>query len=104
QKYVGHGIGSPMHQAPEVLNYRGRDKGPRMKPGMCLAVEPMLTRGTRRTLVLEDDWTVMTVDGSRAAHWETSVAITEDGIHVLTAPDGGAAALAEHGVTIAPLG
>src|SRR5690606_26735855 len=76
QEYVGHGIGSAMHQAPEVLNYRVRDKGPRLKPGMCLAVEPMLVRGERFTQVLEDDWTVVTDDGSRAAHWEHSVAIT----------------------------
>jgi len=102
QEYIGHGIGSAMHQPPDVLNYRTREKGPRLRPGMCLAVEPMLTRGSRMTQVLEDDWTVVTVDGSRAAHWEHTVAIGPDGIWVLTAPDGGAAGLAPHGVTIAP--
>ncbi|KZM35064.1 type I methionyl aminopeptidase [Oerskovia enterophila] len=103
EEYVGHGIGTSMHQPPDVLNYRTRERGPRLKPGMCLAIEPMVTRGERFTQVLEDDWTVVTDDGARAAHWEHSVAILEDGIWVLTAPDGGAAKLGELGVTIAPL-
>lgn len=103
QEYVGHGIGSAMHQAPDVLNYRTRDRGPRLKPGMCLAVEPMLVRGGRSTQVLEDDWTVVTDDGSRAAHWEHSVAVLEGGIWVLTAPDGGAERLAALGVAVTPL-
>jgi methionyl aminopeptidase len=103
EEYVGHGIGTAMHQPPDVLNYRTRERGPRLKPGMCLAIEPMVTRGERFTQVLEDDWTVVTDDGSRAAHWEHSVAILEDGIWVLTAPDGGAAKLAEHGVRVASL-
>lgn len=100
QEYVGHGIGSAMHQPPEVLNYRTRERGPRLKDGMCLAVEPMLTRGGRQTQVLEDDWTVVTDDGSRAAHWEHTVAILPDGIWVLTARDGGAAALGALGVDV----
>lgn len=104
QDYVGHGIGSAMHQPPDVLNYRARDKGPRLKPGMCLAIEPMITRGAHATEVLEDDWTVVTADGSRAAHWEHSVALHSGGIWVLTAVDGGAAELAARGVTVAPLG
>lgn len=104
QDYVGHGIGSAMHQPPDVLNYRTRDRGPRLRPGMCLAVEPMITRGSAGTEVLEDDWTVVTVDASRAAHWEHSVALHEGGIWVLTAADGGAAELAARGVTVAPLG
>ncbi|ROS31493.1 type I methionyl aminopeptidase [Cellulomonas sp. PhB150] len=103
QEYVGHGIGTAMHQPPDVLNYRARDRGPRLRPGMCLAVEPMIVRGSRETVVLEDDWTVVTTDGSRAAHWEHSVAVHDDGIWVLTARDGGAARLAELGVTVAPL-
>ncbi|MHA7132197.1 type I methionyl aminopeptidase [Oerskovia turbata] len=103
EEYVGHGIGTSMHQPPDVLNYRTRERGPRLKPGMCLAIEPMVTRGERFTQVLEDDWTVVTDDGSRAAHWEHSVAILEDGIWVLTAPDGGAAKLAELGVSVASL-
>ncbi|QTE29064.1 type I methionyl aminopeptidase [Pengzhenrongella sicca] len=103
EEYVGHGIGTAMHQPPDVLNYRARDRGPRLRPGMCLAVEPMLVRGARTTQVLEDDWTVVTDDGSRAAHWEHTVALLEGGIWVLTAADGGAARLAALGVTIAPL-
>lgn len=104
QDYVGHGIGSAMHQPPDVLNYRARDRGPKLRPGMCLAVEPMITRGGHATEVLDDDWTVVTADGSRAAHWEHSVALHEGGIWVLTAVDGGAAELAARGVTVAPLG
>lgn len=69
---------------------------------MCLAIEPMLTLGDRFTEVCEDDWTVVTDDGARAAHWEHSVAILDEGIWVLTAPDGGAAELAELGVRVAP--
>lgn len=101
--YVGHGIGTAMHQPPDVVNYRTSTAGPKLRPGMCLAIEPMVTRGTDQTRVLEDDWTVVTEDGSRAAHWEHSVAILPDGIVMLTAPDGGAERLAALGVTIASL-
>lgn len=103
QEYVGHGIGTAMHQPPDVLNYRTRDRGPKIRPGLCVAVEPMLVRGSRFTRELDDEWTVVTDDGSRAAHWEHSVAILEDGIWVLTAVDGGAEALGALGVQIAPL-
>ncbi|WP_199422698.1 type I methionyl aminopeptidase [Actinotalea solisilvae] len=102
QEYVGHGIGSAMHQPPEVLNYRARGKSPKLRAGLCVAIEPMLTRGSRMTQVLEDDWTVVTEDGTRAAHWEHTVAIGPEGIWVLTAADGGAQRLAELGVTVAP--
>lgn len=101
--YVGHGIGTAMHQPPEVLNHRSRDRGPRVRPGLCVAVEPMVVRGSADTDVLDDDWTVVTTDGARAAHWESTVAVHEGGVWVLTAPDGGAAGLARHGVTAAPL-
>ena len=104
QEYVGHGIGSAMHQPPEVLNYRTREKGPRLRPGLCVAIEPMLTRGSRTTRLLDDEWTVVTQDGTRAAHWEHTVAIGPDGIWVLTAADGGAAQLGALGVTVAPWG
>ncbi|WP_298456361.1 type I methionyl aminopeptidase [uncultured Cellulomonas sp.] len=104
QEYVGHGIGSAMHQPPEVLNYRARDRGAKLKPGMCVAVEPMLVRGARDTRVLADDWTVVTTDGSRASHWEHSVAVLPTGVVVLTAHDGGAARLGELGVQVADLG
>lgn len=103
QDYVGHGIGSAMHLPPDVPNYRTRERGPKVRPGMCVAIEPMLVRGDQRTRVLADDWTVVTEDGSRASHWEHTVAILEDGIWVLTAPDGGASRLAELGVTVSPL-
>ena len=103
EEYGGHGIGTEMHQEPHVLNYRTRDRGPRMRPGLCLAIEPMLTRGDPATRLMPDGWTVMTVDGSKAAHWEHTVALGEGGLWVLTARDGGVAALAALGVTAAPL-
>lgn len=103
EDYVGHGIGSEMHQAPDVLNYRTGHRGPRVKPGMCLAIEPMLVRGDLETKVLEDDWTVVTVDGARASQWEHSVAVHMGGIWVLTAHDGGVAGLAPFGVTPTPI-
>ena len=102
EEYVGHGIGTQMHQPPDVLNYRTRERGAKLRPGMCLAVEPMITRGEQHTQVCEDDWTVVTSDGSRSAHWEHTVAIGESGIWVLTERDGGAARLAPLGVQIAP--
>lgn len=101
--YVGHGIGTAMHQAPDVMNYRTRGKLARVKPGMCLAIEPMAVQGTSESKVLDDDWTVVSADGSRAAHWEHSIAVHEGGIWVLTAADGGRAGLAPHGVIPSPL-
>ena len=103
EEYGGHGIGTAMHQAPHVLNYRTRSKGPKLKPGMCLAIEPMLTIGDPATRVQPDQWTVVTADGSRAAHWEHSVALTDRGLWVLTARDGGESALAELGMKVVPL-
>lgn len=101
--YVGHGIGTAMHQAPDVLNYRTKGRQPKIKPGMCLALEPMLVIGTGESDVLDDDWTVVSADGSRSAHWEHSVAVHEDGVWVLTAPDGGARDLEPFGVVpVAP--
>jgi methionyl aminopeptidase len=102
--YVGHGIGTAMHQAPEVLNHRTSSRGPKLRAGLCVAVEPMLVRGDAETDVLADEWTVVTTDGSRAAHWEHTVALSPEGPWVLTAPDGGQAALAALGVAVAPLG
>lgn len=101
REYVGHGIGSAMHQPPDVPNYNTRERGLRFRSGLCLAVEPMLTRGSEETEILDDDWTVVSADGSRAAHWEHTVAWTEAGIYVLTASDGGAAELSALGVQIA---
>jgi len=86
-EYGGHGIGSEMHMDPFLPNLGKPGKGPRLKVGMALAVEPMLTGGTGETVELEDGWTVVTADGSRSAHWEHTVAITEEGPWVLTAPE-----------------
>ncbi|TFD30571.1 type I methionyl aminopeptidase [Cryobacterium cryoconiti] len=101
--YVGHGIGRSMHEAPPVFNYRVRQKGPDVKPGLVVAIEPMVVLGSIDTYVREDDWTVATSDGLAAAHWEHSVAVHKDGIWVLTAADGGAAALAPFGITPVPI-
>ena len=98
--YGGHGIGSEMHMAPHILNYGRPGKGPRLVPGMALAIEPMVTLGARATSELADGWTVVTADGSLAAHWEHTVAILADGPWVLTAEDGGRAALASRGVSL----
>ncbi len=99
REYVGHGIGRKMHEAPSVFNYRTPDPGAEVKPGLVLAIEPMVTAGGEETLVEDDDWTVSTVDGSDGSHWEHSVALHADGIWVLTAADGGAAGLAPFGIT-----
>ncbi|HSV67010.1 MAG TPA: type I methionyl aminopeptidase [Mycobacteriales bacterium] len=98
--YGGHGIGTEMHQDPHVLNYGRPGRGPRLVPGLCLAIEPMITMGGPETRELEDGWTVVTTDGSYAAHYEHTVAITADGPWVLTAEDSGAAKLAEYGVQV----
>ena len=101
--YIGHGIGRSMHEAPPVFNYRVRAKGPDVKPGLVVAIEPMVTLGSIETFVREDDWTVATDDGSVAAHWEHSVAVHANGIWVTTAHDGGAVGLAPFGVTPTPI-
>ncbi len=87
REYTGHGIGTAMHMDPAVPNYGPPGRGPLLRSGMALAIEPMLTRGGRLTRELADGWTVVTVDGSRAAHFEHTVAITGDGPWVLTAGD-----------------
>lgn len=87
-EYGGHGIGSAMHMDPFLPNLGAPGRGPRLPVGGVLAIEPMLTAGTAETRTLADDWTVVTADGARAAHWEHSVAITEDGPRVLTALNG----------------
>jgi methionyl aminopeptidase len=89
EEYGGHGIGTEMHQAPHVLNYGRPGRGPRLQRGLVLAVEPMLTLGSPRTKELDDHWTVSTVDGGAAAHFEHTVAVTADGPWVLTSLDGG---------------
>jgi methionyl aminopeptidase len=98
EEYVGHGIGTQMHMEPNVPNYGAPGRGPQLVAGMALAVEPMVTAGARTLAIREDEWTVVTVDGRRAAHWEHTVALTDEGPWVLTALDGGAAKFAELGV------
>jgi methionyl aminopeptidase len=87
--YGGHGIGTEMHQDPHVLNHGRPGKGPRLVPGLALAIEPMLTLGSPKTAELSDGWTVITRDRSIAVHVEHTMALLPDGVWVLTAPDGG---------------
>jgi methionyl aminopeptidase len=103
EEYTGHGIGSAMHQPPDVPNLGRPGKGPRIVPGMALAIEPMLTAGDPANSVLDDDWTVVTDDGSLACHWEHTMTVTERGVWVLTSPDGGEAMLAALGAPFGPL-
>ncbi len=84
RKYVGHGIGFDMHEEPQVPNYGRRGKGPRIRKGMALAIEPMLNIGTASTKVLADDWTVATADGSLSAHFEDTVTVTDAGPMITT--------------------
>ncbi|MEU4421213.1 type I methionyl aminopeptidase [Actinoplanes sp. NPDC024001] len=93
--YGGHGIGTEMHQDPHVLNHGKPGRGVRVVPGMALAIEPMITMGSPRTVELDDGWTVVTRDRSRAAHVEHTMALLDDGVWVTTAPDGGRARLGD---------
>lgn len=88
EEYVGHGIGSAMHMHPPVPNYGRPGRGPRLEPGMALAIEPMATLGTANVGVLDDEWTVVTNDARAAAHWEHTVAITDEGPWVTTSIEG----------------
>ena len=87
REYVGHGIGRALHEDPHVPNYGKPGRGPKLVAGLVLAVEPMFNLGAADTQVLDDDWTVVTADGSLSAHWEHTVAITPDGPWVLTAAE-----------------
>ena len=102
-EYVGHGIGTEMHMDPQIPNYAVRETGPKLVDGFTGAIEPMITLGGIDTKVLADDWTVVTLDGTRAAHWEHSVAVRQDGLWILSAVDGGKAALEAVGAAYAPL-
>lgn len=97
--YTGHGIGNHLHEDPTVYNYRTRNRGPKIGSGTTICIEPMLTEGDQTSATLADDWTVVTVNGLASAHWEHTIAITNEGISVLTAPDAGAAGLAPWGIT-----
>lgn len=101
--YVGHGIGRQMHEEPPVFNYAVDRRGPAVKPGLVVAIEPMIVAGSIETFVRDDDWTVTTADGADAAHVEHSVAVHAGGVWVLTAEDGGAAGLAPFGIVPAPI-
>ena len=103
EEYVGHGIGRSMHEDPAVYNYRVRGNGPKVVPGLVVAIEPMVTAGSAISKVLGDGWTVSTKDASDASHWEHTVAVHDRGIWVLTAEDGGVAGLAPFGVVPVPL-
>ena len=84
REYVGHGVGQDLHEDPQIPHYGPPNKGPRLKPGMVLAVEPMVNAGSRYVKTLEDDWTVVTQDGKMCAHFEHTIAITESGYEILT--------------------
>jgi methionyl aminopeptidase len=85
REYVGHGIGQSLHEDPQIPNYRQSGRGPELKPGLVIAVEPMVNMGGWETRVLDDDWTVVTADGSLSAHFEHTIALTNEGAEVLTA-------------------
>jgi methionyl aminopeptidase len=89
--FVGHGIGRALHEEPQVPNFGEPGRGPRLRPGMVLAIEPMVTMGNYEVRILDDDWTAVTTDGSLAAHFEHTIAVTESGPDVLTTLNGGRA-------------
>lgn len=84
REYVGHGIGKNLHEDPQIPNFGPPGRGPRLKKGMVLAIEPMVNAGTRHVKTLDDNWTVVTIDGARCAHFEHTIAITDDGFEILT--------------------
>ena len=84
REYVGHGVGADLHEEPQIPNYGVPDRGPRLKPGMTLAIEPMVNVGERYVKTLADNWTVVTLDGSLCAPFEHTVAVTQDGCEILT--------------------
>lgn len=103
EDYTGHGIGTEMHQPPNVPNYGRPGTGPKLVKGLALAVEPMVALGSQEAVTLEDDWTVVTLDQQWAAHYEHTFTLTDQGAWVLTALDGGESMLAQLGVPFGPL-
>ena len=87
RELTGHGIGSNLHEEPDIPNYGKKGTGPVLKEGMCIAIEPMLNLGTHKIYILDDDWTIITRDGKPSAHYEHSVVVTKDGYHILTGDD-----------------
>jgi methionyl aminopeptidase len=98
EDFTGHGIGTEMHQPPNVANVGAPGRGPKLERGLALAVEPMVTLGTKHTHMAEDEWTIITRDGSWAAHFEHTFTLAPDGAWVLTALDGGRSRLESLGV------
>ena len=88
REFVGHGIGTQLHEEPQIPNYVATGRDPMLRRGMTIAIEPMLNIGTWETKQLDDGWTVVTADGSLSAHFEDSIVITENGPEVLTSPEG----------------
>jgi len=84
RQFVGHGIGTAMHEEPQIPNFRTGRPGRKLEAGLCLAIEPMFTLGGYDTVIKPDDWTVVTADGSLAAHFEHSIAVTDNGPEILT--------------------
>jgi len=103
EDYIGHGIGRSMHEDPPVFNVPTQRRGPEVKPGLVVAIEPIISAGGIDTVIGDDDWTVSIADGSMSAQWEHTVAVHAGGIWVLTAEDGGAEDLAPLGVTPVPI-
>lgn len=103
EDYIGHGIGRSMHEDPPVFNYPVRGKGPEVRPGLVVAIEPIIAAGGIDTFTEDDGWTVTMEDGGASAQWEHTVAVHENGIWVLTASDGGASGLAPLGITPTPI-
>ena len=87
RRFVGHGVGRFLHEDPQVPNYGEAGKGQLLRPGMCICIEPMLNLGTPEAIILDDDWTVVTADGELSAHFEHTLAITENGPKILTVHD-----------------
>lgn len=85
--FVGHGVGKDLHENPDIPNYGNPGRGPKLQVGMTIAVEPMVNVGTWRVKTLSNEWTVVTLDGKRSAHYENTIAITENGVEILTSPD-----------------
>ena len=84
KEFSGHGVGRNLHEEPAVLNYVSNGRGISLKPGLVLAIEPMVNQGTDKVIILDDKWTVVTRDGKKSAHFEHSVAITENGPEILS--------------------
>lgn len=103
REYTGHGIGTAMHQPPDVPNYGKPGRGAKLVEGLVLAVEPMVVLGTEDAVTLDDEWTVVTRDGKWAAHWENTMTVTKHGLWVLTELDGGEAELTARGLPFGPL-